>query len=133
MFYCKQSNYVVLLARNESNLFNTGRELMIMLEIQEVLRIILGSYRVQLTVLERGCSSPEASALDYQFRDQLYDGFDYSAFAESMMDLVPADDAMDCRDSFGLHYVVFRGRGADRESYSSRLCHHKNAEPQARE
>ena len=89
-----------------------------MLEIQEVLRIILGSYRVQLTVLERGCSSPEASALDYQFRDQLYDGFDYSAFAENMMELVPADDAMDCRDSFGLHYVVFRGRGADRESYS---------------
>lgn len=90
---------------------------MIMMELQEVLRVILGSYRVQFLVLERGCSSPEATALDFLFRDRLYEGFDYSAFAAAIMDLVPEDNVIDYKDSFGLHYVVFRARESGRDAY----------------
>ena len=90
---------------------------MIMMDLQEVLRVILGSYRVQFLALERGCSSPEASALDFLFRDRLYEDFDYSAFAAGIMDLVPEDSVIDYKDSFGLHYIVFRVRDSGRESY----------------
>lgn len=91
---------------------------MIMMDLQEVLRVILGSYRVQFIALERGCSSPEASALDFLFRDQLYEGFDYSAFATGIMDQVPEDGVIDYKDSFGLHYIVFHGRGAEKTFFN---------------
>ena len=91
---------------------------MIMMDLQEVLRVILGSYRVQFLALERGCSSPEASALDFLFRDQLYEDFDYSAFAAGIMDLAYEDNVIDYKDSFGLHYIVFQGRGAEKAFYN---------------
>ena len=91
---------------------------MIMMDLQEVLRVILGSYRVQFLALERGCSSPQASALDFLFRDRLYEDFDYGAFAAGIMELVHEDNVIDYKDSFGLHYIVFQGRGADREFYN---------------
>ena len=91
---------------------------MIMMDLQEVLRVILGSYRVQFIALERGCSSPEASALDFLFRDQLYEGFDYSAFATGIMVQVPEDGVIDYKDSFGLHYIVFHGRGAEKTFFN---------------
>lgn len=91
---------------------------MIMMDLQEVLRVILGSYRVQFIALERGCSSPEASALDFLFRDRLYEDFNYSAFAAEIMDLVPEDNVIDYKDGFGLHYIVFQGRGAEKAFYN---------------
>lgn len=95
-----------------------GGYTMIMMDLQEVLRVILGSYRVQFIALERGCSSPEASALDFLFRDQLYEGFDYSAFATGIMVQVPEDGVIDYKDSFGLHYIVFHGRGAEKTFFN---------------
>lgn len=86
---------------------------MIVMDLRDVLRDILGSLRVQYLVLERGCASPEASALDYQFRGQLYEDFDYAAFAASIMELVPEEGVIDYKDDFGLHYLVFPGRDSE--------------------
>ena len=86
---------------------------MIMMDLQDLLRIILGSYRVQYLQLRPGCTSPEASALDFLFRDQLYEGFDYAPFAAEIMALVPEEGVIDYKDDFGLHYLVLRGRGAE--------------------
>ena len=58
---------------------------MILLDLQDVFRIILGAHRVQYLLLSGACSSREASALDFQFRDQLYEDYDYAAFARRMM------------------------------------------------
>ena len=44
---------------------------MIMIDLNDVLRDILGALRVQYLRLPYGCSSPEASALDFQFRAHL--------------------------------------------------------------
>ena len=44
---------------------------MVMMDLRDVLRDILGSLRVQYLLLERGCTSLEASMLDFQFRGQL--------------------------------------------------------------
>ena len=86
---------------------------MILLDLQDVFRIILGAHRVQFLLLRSDCSSLEASALDFQFRDRLYENYDYTVFAREMMDAVPEDTVMDYKDSFGLHYLVFRGRNAE--------------------
>lgn len=83
------------------------------MDLQEVLRSILGSYRVQYLFLRNDCSSMEASALDFQFRDQLYEEYDYTAFARRILDTVPEEGAVDYKDEFGLHYLVFRGRNAE--------------------
>ena len=83
------------------------------MDLQEVLRNILGSYRVQYLFLRNDCSSMEASALDFQFRDQLYEEYDYTAFARRILDTVPEEGAVDYKDEFGLHYLVFRGRNAE--------------------
>ena len=90
---------------------------MILLDLQDVLRIILGAHRVQYLVLRSDCASPEASALDFQFRDRLYEDFDYSAFAREIMNAVPDESVIDYKDSFGLHYLVFRGRNAESDSF----------------
>ena len=90
---------------------------MILLDLQDVLRIILGAHRVQYLLLNPDCSSLQASALDFQFRDQLYENYDYTVFARSMMEAVPDDSVIDYKDSFGLHYLVFRGRNAEAGSF----------------
>ena len=82
---------------------------MIAIDIRDVLRDVLGSLRVQYLVLRRGCSSPEASGLDFGFRGQLYEDFDYSEFASSIMELVPEENVIDYKDDFGLHYLVLPG------------------------
>ena len=91
---------------------------MIVMNLQDVLRDILGALRVQYLLLNNPCSSLEASSLDFQFRDQLYENFDYASFAGSIMKLVPDESVIDYRDDFGLHYLVFQGRGAE----SGRPC-----------
>ena len=83
---------------------------MVMMDLRDVLRDIAGSYRVQFLLLPEECTAQEASALDFLFRDQLYEAFDYSAFARAIMALVPEDNVIDYKDDFGLHYLVFRGR-----------------------
>lgn len=83
---------------------------MVMMDLRDVLRDIAGSYRVQFLLLPEECTAQEASALDFFFRDQLYEAFDYSAFARAIMALVPEDNVIDYKDDFGLHYLVFRGR-----------------------
>ena len=82
---------------------------MVVMDVRDVLRDVLGSLRVQFLQLRQGCSTPEASTLDYRFRGQLYESFDYAAFAAGIMDLVPEKGVIDYRDEFGLHYLVFRG------------------------
>ena len=90
---------------------------MIAMNCMDVLRDISGSFRVQLLLLAPGCTSAEASALDFLFRDQLYDQYDYSAFAHRMMDLVPEDQVISYKDDFGMHYLVFRGRDTEAGHY----------------
>lgn len=90
---------------------------MILLDLQDVFRIILGANRVQYLLLTADCSSLQASALDFQFRDQLYESFDYTSFARGMMEAVPDDSVIDYKDSFGLHYFVLRGRNAEAGSF----------------
>ena len=90
---------------------------MILLDLQDVFRIILGAHRVQYLQLSEACSSREASTLDFQFRDQLYEDYDYAVFARQMMDAVPDESAVDYKDSFGLHYLVFRGRNTESGSF----------------
>ena len=90
---------------------------MILMDLQDVLRLILGAHRVQYLLLRSDCSSLEASALDFQFRDRLYEDFDYAAFARGIMEAVPEDTVIDYKDSFGLHYLVFRGRNTEAGSF----------------
>ena len=91
---------------------------MVMMDLRDILRDILGAYRVQFLLLSRQCTAPEAAALDFQFRDQLYESFDYPRFAAGIMALVPEDNVIDYQDDFGLHYLVFRGRQTDSGAYA---------------
>ncbi len=86
---------------------------MTMMDLRDVMRDILGSLRVQYLLLERGCTSMEASQLDFQFRSQLYEDFDYAAFAARVMELVPDQGVIDYKDDFGLHYLVTPGRDSE--------------------
>ena len=86
---------------------------MVMMDLRDVLRDILGSYRVQFLLLRQQCTAPEASALDFLFRDRLYEGFDYVQFASGIMALVPEDNVIDYKDDFGLHYLAFQGRDTE--------------------
>ena len=90
---------------------------MIMMDLMDVLRAASGAYRVQFLQLRESCTSPEAAALDFQFRDQLYEEYDYSAFAGRLMALVPDDGVIDYADEFGLHYLILRGRSAEQGTY----------------
>ncbi len=90
---------------------------MIVMDVRDVLRDVLGSLRVQFLLLEEGCSSLEASMLDFQFRSRIYEKFDYAAFAASIMELVPDDDVIDYKDDFGMHYLVFRGQQIEAGSF----------------
>ena len=83
---------------------------MVMMDLRDLFRDILGSYRVQFLLLRENCTMSEASALDFLFRDQLYEVYDYVQLAKDIMALVPPDSAIDYKDDFGLHYLVFRGR-----------------------
>ena len=76
---------------------------MVMMDLRDIFRDILGAYRVQFLLLHRQCTLPEASALDFLFRDRLYEAYDYVRFASSVMELVPEDGAIDYQDDFGLH------------------------------
>ena len=89
---------------------------MLLMDLRDILRDILGSYRVQFLLLRRQCTGPEASALDFLFRDRLYESFDYARFARDIMALVPEDNVIDFKDDFGLHYLVLRARDTDEES-----------------
>ena len=91
---------------------------MIMMDLRDILRDILGSYRVQFLMLRRQCTVPEAAALDFLFRDHLYESFDYTAFAANIMALVPEDNVIDYKDDFGLHYLVFRGRDTEEDAFA---------------
>ena len=89
-----------------------------MMNLRDILRDILGAYRVQFLLLRQQCTAPEAAALDFLFRDRLYESFDYAAFATDIMALVPEDDVIDYKDDFGLHYLVFRGRDAEEGTFA---------------
>lgn len=89
---------------------------MIIMDLRDVIRDILGAYRVQLLILPEECTTAEASGLDFQFRDQLYENFDYGKMAAQMSSLVPVDCVIDYRDDFGLHYLILRGRGEEKGS-----------------
>lgn len=91
---------------------------MVMMDLRDIFRDILGAYRVQFLLLHRQCTLPEASALDFLFRDRLYEAYDYVRFASSVMELVPEDGAIDYQDDFGLHYLVFRGRSEEEGVYA---------------
>lgn len=86
---------------------------MILMNCMDVLREIAGAFRVQMLLLSPESTPAEASALDFLFRDQLYEQFDYSAFATRMMELVPEDHAISYKDDFGMHYMAFRGRDTE--------------------
>ena len=90
---------------------------MILMDLQDVLRTILGAYRVQYLMLPDPCAAPEASALDFQFRSQLFEDFDYASFARRIMSAVPEECVIDYKDDFGLHYLVLRGRNAESGSF----------------
>ncbi len=90
---------------------------MVVMDVRDVLRDILGSLRVQYLTLEKGCGTPEASTLDFRFRGQLFEDYDYAAFAASIMEIVPPLEAIDYRDEFGLHYLVFQGRDSEEGIY----------------
>ena len=89
-----------------------------MMNLRDVLRDIVGSWRVQFLFLSPDCSREEAAALDFSFRAQLYDQFDYASFAREIMSLVPEDDAISWQDDFGLHYLVFPGAAEDAGNYA---------------
>ena len=91
---------------------------MIMMDLRDILRDILGSYRVQFLLLRRQCTAPEAAALDFLFRDRLYESFDYIGFANTIMSLTPEDNVIDYKDDFGLHYLVFRGRDTEEGTFA---------------
>jgi len=90
----------------------------IMMDLRDILRDILGSYRVQFLLLRRQCTAPEAAALDFLFRDRLYESFDYIGFANTIMSLTPEDNVIDYKDDFGLHYLVFRGRDTEEGTFA---------------
>ena len=90
---------------------------MVVMELQDVLRNVLGAYRVQLVKLNDGSSPVEISALDYGFRDQLYESFDYPAMLRRIVALLQPENALDYRDDFGLHYLVFQNRADEGGSY----------------
>ena len=86
---------------------------MIAIDVLDVIRDILGSFRVQFLRLSRPCTNPEASQVDFQFRSQLYESFDYAAYTESLMALVPEESVIDYKDDFGLHYLIYPEQGAE--------------------
>ena len=90
---------------------------MILMNLRDILRDILGAYRVQLLQLEQGCQTPQAQTLDFQFRGQLFENYDYGRFACDIMSLVPEKTVMDYKDDFGLHYMVLQGQDTERGSY----------------
>ena len=90
---------------------------MVFMDLRDIVRDILGAYRVQFLQLGLNCETPEAQALDFQFRGQLFENFDYGRFAAGIMDLVPEETVIDYKDDFGLHYLVFRGRDTESGSY----------------
>ena len=91
---------------------------MVMMDVRDIFRDILGAYQVQFLLLPERCTVAEASALDFLFRDQLYESFDYAGFASGIMSLVPEDHVLDYKDDFGLHYLVFRGRNTETGTYA---------------
>ncbi len=90
---------------------------MIVMNTMDVLRDLTGAFRVQLLVLSRNCANLEAAGLDFLFRNQLYESYDYRTFASGIMDRVPEDQVISYKDEFGLHYLVFRGRDTETGSF----------------
>ena len=91
---------------------------MVTIDLMDVLRTLLGSYRIQLTRVSRDVSGTDLSALDYRFRAQLYESYDYAAMAAEVIGLLTPDNVMDYRDDFGLHYMVFRNPESEGGGYS---------------
>lgn len=108
---------------------------MILMNTLDVIRSIAGAYRVQMLQMAADFTSAEASALDFLFRDQLYEQYDYTPFAEDMMRRVPEDGLISYRDEFGLHYLVFRGRDTEAGSFLflGPYVHHAHTEKEFRE
>lgn len=90
---------------------------MVTIDLQDVLRTLFGSYRIQLTRVSRDASSADLSALDYRFRAQLYENYDYTAMAADVIGLLIPDNVIDYRDDFGLHYMVFRNPESEGGDY----------------
>ena len=90
---------------------------MVTIDLQDVLRTLFGSYRIQLTRMSRDASSADLSALDYRFRAQLYENYDYTAMAADVIGLLIPDNVIDYRDDFGLHYMVFRNPESEGGDY----------------
>ena len=90
---------------------------MIVIDICDVIRDILGASRVQYLRLSKPCSGLETSQIDFQFRAQLFENFDYAAYAESLMALAPEEGVIDYKDDFGLHYLIYPGRDTDTGSF----------------
>lgn len=108
---------------------------MVVMDLRDVLRDVCGAARVQFLLLSPDCTAPEASATDYQFREQLYEQFDYPAVMRQLMALVPDDKAIDFKDSFGVHYIIFPGRGEEQGSYFflGPLLYHSRGEAELQE
>ena len=101
-----------------------------MMDINDVIRDILGAARVQYLHIPRPCTNPEASAIDYQFREQLFEDFDYATYAESLMELVPEKNAIDYKDDYGLHYLIFSGNENDSFCFCGPFLYHVCGEEQ---
>ena len=101
-----------------------------MMDINDVIRDILGAARVQYLHIPRPCTNPEASALDYQFREQLFEDFDYASYAESLMELVPEKNAIDYKDDYGLHYLIFSSNETDSYCFCGPFLYHVCGEEQ---
>lgn len=86
---------------------------MIVIDICDVIRDILGASRVQYLRFSQPCTNLEASQIDFQFRGQLFENFDYAAYVESLMALAPEEGVIDYKDDFGLHYLIYPGRDTD--------------------
>lgn len=90
---------------------------MITMDLLDVLRNVLGSYRVQMLRINSESSSADLSTLDYRFRDQLYEGYDYTTMAAEMVSRITQGNAIDYRDEYGLHYLAFLGPESEGGDY----------------
>ena len=90
---------------------------MMTIDLQDVLRILFGAYRIQLVRVSKDASAADLAALDYRFRSQLYESYDYPSMAANVIGLLSPDNVIDYRDDFGLHYIVFRNPESEGGDY----------------
>lgn len=73
--------------------------------VSDIFKDILISYRVPL--LHLSVDSENLADLDFHFREQLFESFDYTAAFLRMTAPVSRENALDYIDSFGFHYLIF--------------------------